>query len=222
MNTVANISIALGLCSTAVIAVDLVRRPQHMKVMNAVWMLTGLWAGILGLWAYFAFGRTKTRKDSSMSAMEMKRVRWQSVTLSTLHCGAGCTLADIIGELLMLGIPIALGGSLLFGGWLVDYILALFFGVCFQYSAIRQMNPSMPANMAIGKAVKADFLSLTAWQIGMYTWMALSVFVLFAGGGPARDSAEFWFMMQIAMMVGFVFAYPVNVALIKYGVKSSM
>ena len=254
MNIIANISIALGLCSAAIIAIDLTHHAQRMKIMNAVWVLTGLWAGVIALWAYFAFGRERrvrvmdmqggserdmnshgmdmhsrhphnmdnASKGMKMQGMNMKRPYWQSVTLSTLHCGAGCTLADIIGELLLIAIPVTIAGSHLYGGWVVDYILALFIGVCFQYSAIRQMNPAVQRMTVLKRAVKADFLSLTAWQIGMYAWMALVVFVLFAGGGPARDSAEFWFMMQIAMMVGFVFAYPVNIALIKYGVKSAM
>lgn len=222
MYTVANISIALGLCSAAIIAIDLVRRPQQMTVMNVVWILSGLWSGIFGVWAYFAFGRNKTLRGVKMRSMDMKRPHWQSVALSTLHCGAGCTLADIVGELLQLHVSLTVGGSLLFGGWIMDYVLALAFGVGFQYLAIRQMNPDMRSGKVIGRAVKADFLSLTAWQVGMCAWMSLAAFVLFAGGGPSRDSAQFWFMMQIAMAVGFFCSYPVNAALIKYGVKSAM
>jgi hypothetical protein len=40
------------------------------------------------------------------------RPRWQSVVLSTLHCGAGCTLADIVGEWFLFFVPVAIGGSL--------------------------------------------------------------------------------------------------------------
>lgn len=27
--------------------------------MNSVWILTGLWASVIGLWAYFTFGRPR-------------------------------------------------------------------------------------------------------------------------------------------------------------------
>ncbi|MFR0836302.1 MAG: hypothetical protein ACLSG8_09445 [Barnesiella sp.] len=34
--------------------------------------------------------------DMNMPEMKDERPFWQKVTLSTFHCGAGCTLADII------------------------------------------------------------------------------------------------------------------------------
>jgi uncharacterized protein DUF4396 len=36
------------------------------------------------------------------------------------------------------------------------------------------------------------------------------------------DTVEFWFMMQIAMMVGFMTSYPVNWWLIRSGLKERM
>ncbi len=33
------------------------------------------------------------------------------------------------------------------------------------------------------------------------------------------DTVEFWFMMQIAMVCGFLTAYPVNCWLIRTGIK---
>lgn len=96
------------------------------------------------------------------------RPRWQSVVLSTLHCGAGCTLADIVGEWFLFFVPVAIGGSILAGTWVVDYLLALAFGIGFQYAAIRGMERTLPRGEAIRRAAKADILSLTAWQAGMY------------------------------------------------------
>lgn len=65
----------------------------------------------------------------NMAEAEMPgRPKWESAVLSTLHCGAGCTLADLVGEWFMYFVPIAVGGSLLAGAWIADYILALVFG----------------------------------------------------------------------------------------------
>ena len=58
------------------------------------------------------------------------------------------------------------------------------------------------------QAVKADTLSLSAWQIGMYGWMALPSFVIFGHELPKGDPT-FWFM-QIAMFAGFAVSYPVQ------------
>ena len=72
------------------------------------------------------------------------------------------------------------------------------------------------------RAFKADFFSLTSWQIGMYGWMAVVYFILFKGISVEKDTWLFWFMMQIAMFFGFICAYPMNIFLIKSGVKKGM
>lgn len=43
------------LCA-AVIAADLVRRPQRMAVMNPVWPINALYLGPVALWAYWTMG----------------------------------------------------------------------------------------------------------------------------------------------------------------------
>ncbi|MGL5618704.1 MAG: hypothetical protein ACRDDC_03605, partial [Tannerellaceae bacterium] len=42
--------------------------PQEMKIMEAVWPLTALWSGVIGLVAYFKLGN----KPMDMSGMDMK------------------------------------------------------------------------------------------------------------------------------------------------------
>ena len=132
-----------------------------MKIMNVVWVLTALWASYLALWAYFKFGMETAPKedgkdmdmgadmkmDMSMKDMpmdmpmgNMDRPHWQSIALSALHCGAGCTLADIIGEWITCYFPISIGGSMIIGNWVFDFILALIIGIYFQFYAIREME----------------------------------------------------------------------------------
>ena len=150
------------------------------------------------------------------------RPRWQSVVLSTLHCGAGCTLADIVGEWFLFFVPVAIGGSILAGTWVVDYLLALAFGIGFQYAAIRGMERTLPRGEAIRRAAKADILSLTAWQAGMYGWMAVAIFALNGGEAMPRTSFVFWFSLLVAMACGFLVALPVNILLFRAGIKKGM
>lgn len=166
---------------------------------------------------------TTTEADGAEDMPGMKgRPRWQSVVLSTLHCGAGCTLADIVGEWFLFFVPVAIGGSILAGTWVVDYLLALAFGIGFQYAAIRGMERTLPRGEAIRRAAKADILSLTAWQAGMYGWMAVAIFALNGGEAMPRTSFVFWFTMQVAMACGFLVALPVNILLIRAGIKKGM
>lgn len=245
MNTIAVFFVCSGIVSALVIASDLRRRKQSMKIMNSVWILTGLWGGFIALWAYFRFGRAKRSPAEATVPVQMgamgagsmpmgnkaemhmpmdmghDRPKWQSVVLSTLHCGAGCTLADLIGESFLYFVPVVIGGSAIVGGWVLDYVLALCIGVYFQYAAIRSMQV-LPRKKAVVRALKADFLSLTAWQAGMYVWMAVVIWVLFRESGLSKMSWIFWFMMQAAMFVGFLAALPMNVWLIRKGIKKGM
>lgn len=236
--TISFFFICSGIVIALIIANDLARHKQSMKIMNAVWVLTALWASYLALWAYFKFGREngmamKDGDDEDMKMMsgmkmdmdmpmgDMNRPHWQSVALSALHCGAGCTLADIIGEWFTSYFPISVGGSLLIGNWVFDFVLALIIGVYFQLYAIREME-KISVSAGLARAFKADFFSLTSWQVGMYGWMAIVYFAIFKDSALPIDTWTFWFMMQIAMLVGFLCAYPMNALLIKLGVKKGM
>ena len=275
------IGVAIG------IANDLRRNKQSMKIMNVVWILTGLWANYLALWAYNKFGKgkpilkidgndipieVKDNKIEANQSMDMpmdmdmnkgkdmkmdmpmdmdmskgkdikmdmpmdmdmskgkdmkmdmpmdmgkKRPHWQSVALSALHCGAGCSLADIIGHWLSRRV---FGFQVVWADWILDFCLALIIGVYFQFYAIREME-DISVGKGFAKAFKADVFSLTSWQVGMYGWMALVYFVFFKQFPLETSPWTFWFMMQIAMLFGFFCAYTMNALLIKLGIKKGM
>ncbi|WP_297575584.1 DUF4396 domain-containing protein [uncultured Deefgea sp.] len=151
--------------------------------------------------------------------MGAKKPFWQSITAGTLHCGAGCSLADLIGPWLFAATPFLLWGSPVFGEWALSYLLALAIGVTFQYGGLLGMVPETGAALW-WRALKVDSLSLTSWQIGMYGWMALAIFALIGPMSPTEPI--FWFMMQIAMACGFITAYPMNWFLVKTGIKTAM
>jgi len=214
----------LGLVSCAFVAIDIRRRrPLPMTVMRWVWPINALWAGPMGIWAYWAIGRTgplSQQQSAPRTTMQMApRPFWQRVVAGTLHCGAGCSLADLVGPILFRAAPFALAGSLVFGEWTLDYLLALLVGVTFQYAAISPMlhQSGLPIWW---RALKVDFLSLSAWQVGLYGWMALVIFVWFGPIPPTR--IEFWFLMQLAMACGFLTSYPMNWLLIQAGIKTAM
>lgn len=112
----------------------------------------------------------------------------------------------------------------IFAVWILDYILAYAFGIFFQYFTIAPMR-GLSFGAGLVAAAKADTLSLIAWQVGMYGFMAVAYLAIFRIGFGAKlevNSFEFWFMMQIAMMVGFLTSYPVNWWLISHGFRERM
>jgi hypothetical protein len=52
--------------------------------------------------------------------------------------------------------------------------------------------------------------------------MALMQLVYFPGPHLTPDHAAYWFLMQIGIILGFLTAYPVNVWLIRSGIKEPM
>jgi Domain of unknown function (DUF4396) len=71
------------------------------------------------------------------------------------------------------------------------------------------------------RSVSADTLSLVAFEVGMFAWMALAYYVL-VPWHPRPDNVVFWFMMQIGMIFGFLTTYPANGLLIRWKIKSGM
>ncbi len=224
LHTIAIISIvAAFICMFIMLADILSGNKQHMMIMNFVWPITGLYAGPLALVAYFTIGRKLTHKNmiaTQEKGMKVKKPFWQSVTVGALHCGSGCTIGDIIAETLLLYITIMIMGNKLVNSWIVDYFFAFALGIVFQYYSIKPMKNLTPKKALIA-ALKADTLSLTSWQAGMYGGMAIATFSIFKHRLQA-NTIMFWFVMQFAMMLGFLTAFPVNWWLIKKGIKEEM
>jgi hypothetical protein len=216
-------SLSAGVVGSIWIAVDVWRHPQKMAVMNVVWPTVALFGHVFLIALYLRYGRANARRASPA---------WVGVAKSTLHCGAGCSLGDLAAEWLAFIAPtfaVALGWGTLFvektfAIWILDFAFAFGLGVLFQYLAIRPMR-KLTATQALVAALKADTLSLIAWQAGMYTVMGVAQFVFFphiSGREAPVDGPEFWFTMQVAMLAGFLTSYPVNWWLIDRQIKEAM
>lgn len=233
-------SLAAGLILALAVAVDEMRRPQQMWIMNIVWPVTVLYGTFLGLWFYGRYGRAPAGQDERAAhhahaphgRPEPQPPFPIMVAKSTAHCGSGCTLGDLVAEWLAFFVPVIavwLGyGSVfsekMFAVWILDFIFAFVLGILFQYFVIKPMR-DLSAGRALVEALKADTISLIFWQIGMYGFMAVAAFVIWRdlfGLRLAVDSAEFWFMMQLAMWCGFVTSYPANWWLLRVGIKQEM
>ncbi len=218
--------IAGGISFVIVVGDILAGNKQHMWIMNVVWPITALYSGPLGLWAYFTMGRLSTHervheaKEKGEKPPGKKKPFWQITLLATSHCGGGCTCGDVIAEWFVYFIPIFILGEKIFGTWALDFVLALLFGIAFQYFTIKPMKGLSPGE-GLKAAIKADTLSLTAWQVGMYGWMAIATFGIFHHE-LSKTGPLFWFMMQIAMLCGLVTSFPINWFLVKKGIKEAM
>jgi Domain of unknown function (DUF4396) len=208
------------------IARDCRRHPQHMGIMNLVWPLSALFGSLLLLWFYLRHGRATGGHDTHETEFHI------AVAKGALHCGSGCTLGDILAETIAATSPSVLAlfgwpglfGDPVFAVWSLDFVFAFGFGILFQFFTIAPAR-GLGLRDGLVAALKADTLSLMAWQVGMYGAMGVALFVLFPpilGTRPDASSPVFWWAMQVAMIAGLVTSYPMNWWLIHVGLKERM
>ena len=78
-----------------------------------------------------------------------------------------------------------------------DYGFALLFGILFQYYSIAPMSGEY-GPFTLWRAFKADILSLTAFQVGLYGWMAIYQIGIW-NFKLGMDNVVYWWMMQVGM-----------------------
>ena len=226
LHALAWIALVTGFACALGIGLHTMRRPQSMGIMSLVWPITGLYLGPLAVYLYRKSLPVSTR-DSSSSHMHGTAQRFKNTPptllqnlIAVFHCGAGCTLGDILAETLVPALGLAFAGE--FGTKLVcDFVLAWLIGIAFQYVTIAPMR-GLSFGPGLVAAVRADTISIVLFQIGMFAWMALTHYVFFPAPPIGPGSPVFWFMMQIAMILGTLTALPANAWLIRKGWKEKM
>jgi len=214
--------------SVLLIAAECLRHKQHMGIMNITWPLTGLYFGPVAGWLYIALGRLPPGGKDHVGAQHHQHMHApsqrhtispRSIFVSTTHCGGGCVLSDLIGEIVVGALSLTFLGSELAASWTLNFALAFLLGIAFQYWSIRPIRPDMTFNDALGAALKADTLSIIAFEIGMFAVMGLRLAV--APHLTIWDSG-FWIWMQGSMLAGFATSLPANGWLVRAGLKHAM
>ncbi len=212
LTTIATISLIAALLSALYILFDIIHKQRSiMPVMKWVWPITALYLGPFAIWAY---------RSIELKPKDQNEPFWIYVFKGVTHCGGGCTLGDIIGEWMVFLLGWTIAGLALWSGLLVDFVLAFALGIVFQYFAIVPMR-HLGFRDGVVAALKADTLSLIAFEVGLFAWMILSSLVFFHQG-LHPDHPVYWFMMQLGMAIGFATSYPMNWWLIERGIKEKM
>lgn len=189
--------------------------------MEAVWPVTALYFGPLTWVGYRRWGRPHSPSWRRRTGASSEYGEPVAVGIGVSHCGAGCTLGDIVGAWLVFAAGWTLFGLALPAEYLADFALAFALGIAFQYFAIAPVR-GLRFRAGVRAALKADALSLAAFEVGLFGWMAVMQLALFREPHLAPDHAAYWLLMQVGMVLGFATAYPVNVWLIRRGIKEAM
>jgi hypothetical protein len=200
---------ALVALSVAFVAIDIRSTPEN-PVMKWGFVLITLYSGPFGAFMYVL----GCREPQPGLHEKYVSARWRQVLGSTMHCVAGDGLGIVVGAVIGAAISLPMLPDL---G--LEYVLGFGFGwTIFQALFMRDMFGSYAA--ALKRTFLAELLSMNCLMGGMIPVMMLA----WAGTRDAHDptSPLFWFRMSVALMAGFIVAFPINWWLVANHLKHGM
>ena len=187
--------------SVSVLLWDLRSRNRAISsLMQFVWALTVLYSGPFGLALYWYAGRTQIDRDSL----------WRRGVRSTAHCYSGCGAGEVVGITLAQGV-LALATV---GVAAATFTLAYLFGFALTVGPL--MQDGEPFRNAVLDALWSETPSITVMEV-----TAIGVDLLLASHATLV-APLFWASLAFSLSVGFAAAYPVNLVLVRLGVKEGM
>ena len=180
---------------------DLRTRNTHlMPLMKVVWFFTVLSSGPLGLAVYWYTGRKEISRDTL----------WRRSFRSVAHCYSGCGMGEIVGVIIAVGL-LALSNV-----WVAAITFTLAYVAGYSLTVGPLMQEGVPFRTAMWDAFVAETPSIAIMEI-----VAIGADLLLAGDATMGEPL-FWSALIVSLSLGLFAAYPVNVALIRYGVKEGM
>ncbi len=141
--------------------------------------------------------------------------RWRQVLGSTMHCVAGDGIGILAG---------AVVASLFHLPKVADVALEYVLGFGFGWSIFQALFMRGMAGGSYRRSLTSTFfpelLSMNCLMAGMVPVMTLAMKRVPAGREPSNPA--FWFIMSMALLVGFITAYPMNWWLVSHHLKHGM
>jgi len=196
--------------SVLFVAVDSLKTPES-PVLKWGFILLTVYTGPMGAFLYVL----GCREPLPGLHEQYTATRWRQVLGSTMHCvagdGLGILAGAILGGIIHLSKPAEIG---------FEYLLGFGFGwTIFQALFMKESSGG-----SFYKALKNTFIPEL---VSMNYLMAAMVVVTTIGMSMAPGSSnplsmEFWFIMSMALLTGFIAAYPINWWLVSNHLKHGM
>lgn len=204
--------LALTAVSVAYVTWDSFTNNPELKVMKWGWILVTLYLGPISAVLYVM----SCKEPAPGTHEEFVNPLWKQAVGSTIHCVAG----DATGIILAAAITAALGLPM----WIdliVEYIAGFSFGLFIFQSLFMKDMMGGSYLQAVRQSLLPEWLSMNLMMTGMFPTM---VILMMGRDMRAMEPNElvFWGVMSVAVAVGYVTAYPINVWLVKVGLKHGM
>jgi hypothetical protein len=188
-----------------------IRTTPESPVLKWGFVLLTAYTGVVGAFLYVL----GCREPLPGTHEQYVAARWRQVLGSTMHCVAGDGVGILTGAVL----------SSVFGlrgpaEVIVEYILGFGFGwTIFQALFMRDMAGGSYRRALTGTFM-SELLSMNLLMTGMVPTMMILKTHIAAAADPTMPA--FWFVMSMALLVGFIFAYPMNWWLVANHLKHGM
>jgi len=200
----------LAAASLLFVAVDIRTTPESL-VMKWGFVLITAYTGVVGAFLYVL----GCREPLPGLHERYTAARWRQALGSTMHCVAGDGVGILTGAVL---------SSLLHFPGMTEVVVEYVLGFGFGWTVFQALFMRDVAGGSYLRALKSTFapelLSMNFLMTGMLpTVMTLRKYVVSAGNAMTPN---FWFVMSMGLLVGFIVSYPINWWLVANHLKHGM
>lgn len=196
--------------SVAFVAADIPYTPES-SVLKWGFVLLTAYTGPFGAFLYVL----GCREPLPGLHEQYVAVRWRQVLGSTMHCVAGDGVGILAGAVIASLFHLTKVTDIA-----LEYLLGFGFGWAIFQSLFMRDEMGSSYMRALSSTFLPELLSMNCLMAGMVPTMTLAMIYIPASkdaSGPA-----FWFVMSIALLVGFITAYPMNWWLVSNHMKHGM
>jgi Domain of unknown function (DUF4396) len=200
----------LAAASLLFVAIDIRTTPES-QVMKWGFVLLTAYTGVIGAFLY-ALG---CREPLPGLHERYTAAQWRQALGSTMHCVAGDGIGILAGAVLATSLGIAGTAEAT-----PEYVLGFAFGwTIFQALFMRDMAGGSYLDALKGTFL-SELLSMNLLMAGMMPTVMLLRRHIPAADNPTTPN--FWFVMSMGLLVGFIIAYPMNWWLVANKLKHGM
>ena len=210
LNGVILLWFVLAALAVAFVAIDIRNTPES-PVLKWGFVLLTAYTGVVGAFLYVI----GCREPLPGTHEQYTSARWRQTLGSTMHCVAGDGVGILVGAVLS-----SLLGLTGLAEVALEYVLGFGFGWTIFQALFMRDAAGGSYSVALKRTFIPELLSMNLLMAGMVpTAMALRRHVDLAGD---PGNARFWFVMSMALLVGFIIAYPMNWWLVANHLKHGM
>lgn len=200
----------LTAASVIFVAIDIRKTPES-KVLKWGFILLTLYTGPFGVFLY-VLGCREPLPGLHERYVE---VRWRQVLGSTMHCVAGDGVGILVGAVIGSFLSLAMLWDVA-----LEYVLGFGFGWTIFQSLFMRDTVGGSYTLAMKKTFIPELVSMNCLMAAMVP--ISSIAKAHVPGSESAFSPAFWFIMSMALLAGFIAAYPMNWWLVTNHLKHGM